>query len=451
MSLRSIRLRLLVFAAGAVMLGLFAAGLGLMTLFGWHVERRVSAELDDHLTQLAGNLRVDATGALHVERHPSDTRFAQVHSGLYWQVTDKQQGRDIRSRSLWDAVLAPAPGDRPPGQIYAYVSQGPDGKSVFVKAQDVSLSRQGGPRPVHLAAAINVEEIEALKAGFLNDLVPGLAVLGLVLLGGLWLQVSAGLRPVAAVTDGINAVRSGQAEKLDDANVPDEIAPLVGELNGLLDAQQAAMVKARDRAADMAHGLKTPLAALMSDVRRLRERGIGDIAGDVETIAIQLQRAIDRELARSRMRHVRGAMKPHDLAAAAKAVMGTLARTPVGKGKEFIIRVPDSLRVMTDPDDLNDVLGNLIENAVKHAGKTVCVLASLSQKTVEILIEDDGISPEPADMELMTRRGVRGDEHPGSGLGLAITQDILDEYGAELKFARSSLGGLAVGFSLPAG
>ncbi len=451
MRFRSIRLRLLVFALATVVLSLGAAGLGLVALFGWHVERRIGAELDNHLTQLVGNLRFDASGALYVERPPSDARFAQIHSGLYWQVTDREGNRRIRSRSLWDALLPDTDGGRPAGQVQAQTATGPDGANLLVHAQDVVVARQNQPHPVTVAAAINVNEIEVLQAGFFRDLAPGLAFLGAVLLGCLWVQVSAGLRPVAAVAGGVNAIRSGQADRLDIANVPDEIASLVGEVNGLLDAQQAAMVKARDRAADMAHGLKTPLAALMSDVRRLRERGISDVAADVETIAIRMQRAIERELARSRMRHVRGAMKRRNLAAAAEALTATLSRTPSGEGKEFIIRVPGTISVMVDPDDLNDLLGNLLENAVKYAGKTVCVQASVSGRHAEIAIEDDGIGPEPSEMEELVRRGVRGDEHSGSGLGLAITQDILDEYGAELRFARSTLGGLLAGFSLPAG
>lgn len=449
MSARSIRLRLLAFALAAVLLGLFVAGLGLMTLFGRYLERRVGAELDDHLTQLAGNLRTDAKGALYLERQPSDTRFAQVHSGLYWQVTDKEDARYIRSRSLWDSVLDTEGDDAPPGDIRTHFTAGPNGKRVLVKTQVVNLA--GKPRPVRLAAGMNVEEIDALKAGFLMDLAPGLALLGLFLLGGLWLQVSAGLKPVAAVTRGIGAIRSGQAEKLDDDNVPDEIAPLVGELNSLLDAQRAAMVKARDRAADMAHGLKTPLAALMTDIRRMRERGVDDIAKDVELVATQMQRAIEREFARSRVRHARAAMKGLDLTKAADAVTGTLARTPKGAAAEFLIRIPESLSVRLDRDDLNDVLGNLLENAVKHAGKTVCLTALREDGAVRVTIEDDGIGPELADVEAMTRRGVRGDEHPGTGLGLAIVQDILEEYGAEPKFARSALGGLAVEFLLPTG
>ncbi len=192
----SIRLRLLVFALAAVLIGLSVSGVGLVALFGRHVERRVGAELDSYLTQIAGNLRLDDADTLFVSRLPGDPRFSRILGGLYWQVKDEQTGALLRSRSLWDSALD-LPADEPsPGQIHEHRADGPGGQHLLMHEQRVILEHNGVDRPVRIAAAVNMADVDALKAGFARDLVPGLGLLGIVMLAGLWFQVSAGLRPV---------------------------------------------------------------------------------------------------------------------------------------------------------------------------------------------------------------------------------------------------------------
>ncbi len=249
---------------------------------------------------------------------------------------------------------------------------------------------------------------------------------------------------------GILAIRSGRLERLPLDNAPDEIAPLAGEVNALLDAQDAAMVRSRDRAADMAHGLKTPLAALTSDVARIRAAGLEDVAGDVERVAFQMRRTIEHELARSRLRHQRGAPRAQDLREAADAIIRTLDRTPAGETVAIRNEIAAGLAVLCDRDDLNDLLGNLLENAVKFARSAVSVSAMREAAAIRITIEDDGADSDPSAMQRLAARGVRMDE-TGTGLGLAISTDILSEYGSAAAFDRSPLGGLAVSFDLPAG
>ncbi|MCB1550092.1 MAG: sensor histidine kinase, partial [Hyphomicrobiaceae bacterium] len=156
MKVRSIRFRLLAFALAAVLLGLTVSGLGLVALFGRHVERRVGTELDSYLTQLAGNLRIDADNALYIAREPGDPRFSRILGGLYWQVEDEAHGRLLRSRSLWDTALA-LPKDVPePGNVHEHRFAGPGGQSLLVHEQRVILEHAGVDRPARLAAAIDM-------------------------------------------------------------------------------------------------------------------------------------------------------------------------------------------------------------------------------------------------------------------------------------------------------
>jgi signal transduction histidine kinase len=232
------------------------------------------------------------------------------------------------------------------------------------------------------------------------------------------------------------------------SDVPEEVEPLVGEVNSLLEAQEAALKRAHDRAGDLAHGLKTPLTALASDVRRLRQAGEGAIADDIQLSAQIMHRHIERELARTRLRNQHGQLPASRLAPAASAIVKTVARTPEGEHIDFEVKVAADATIAFDPDDLNDVLGNLVENAARYARGAVRISAMPNGGGDLVMrVEDDGPGVEPGDIDKLFERGRRLDEKGGSaGLGLAIVQDILTEYGTALKAETSDLGGLALSF-----
>ncbi len=451
LKLNSLRLRLLALAAMAVTAAMILSAVGLVTLFGRHVERRIGQELDTHILQLAGNLLFDASGALKLESEPTDPRFEKVYGGLYWQVFDESKNLRIRSVSLWDADLS-LPVDRLlPGETHRHIANGPDGAQTIVHERRVILSNGKEDRPVTLSVAINMAELAALKTGFAFDLVPAVALLGLLLLAGLWWQVSEGLKPVTSIGDGIRAIRSGDSKRL-SGDVPSEIQPLVGEVNELLDAQEASLTRARDRAADLAHGLKTPLTALASDIMRLRKAGQHEVADDIGEIAKRMRDIVERELARSRIRNSRVRYKPIPVATAANAVIRTLVRTPQGEGKTFEVAAKPELAVVIDPDDLNDLIGNLLENASRAAKSRIQIAAFSNGHGVRIEVSDDGPGVPEDQMESLSERGKRLDQSAGSaGLGLSLVADILEAYGYSMTFSKSALGGLGVSFTLPAG
>jgi len=443
----SIRFRLFLFALVGIGLALALAAYALTGLFGRYLDRRLVQELDSYIGQLAGNLRVDQPGdKLRLALEPADPRFQDLYSGLYWQVRDETRNMSLRSRSLWDAELSLAEGALSPGQTLTGNVEAPEGGTLKLRETRIILS---GDRPVRISVGINRAESQELVSGFAWDLTPGLGLLGLVLLVGAWIQSGIGLRPMSRIGAEVQAVRDRHRRRL-GGDVPDEIRPLVDELNRLLEHQETDIKRAQDRAADLAHGLKTPLTALASDVARLRDRGERTIADDIDAVAARMRRTVERELVRVRQRYHMGAAPPVSVVAVAETIAGILKRTPAGELVIIDVTGDPALAAAVDRDDLNEVLGNLMENAVRHAATRVEVVVTRTQQGVSIEVGDDGAAAMPDDLSRLTERGRRHDEKGGSaGLGLAIVSDILAIYDRTAEFSTSRLGGLGVRFCLP--
>ena len=210
-------------------------------------------------------------------------------------------------------------------------------------------------------------------------------------------------------------------------------------------SQEQEIERSRSRAADLAHGLKTPLAALASDAGRLRERGEHAIARDIEAVGEAMSRHVDREMTRARVRSNvrRGAGASTELAPLVHSLIATLARTPAGMRLTFEPRIPDGAAVPFDRTDLAEVFGNLLDNASRHALSRVRVTAYPGPAGASIAIEDDGKGIAPAARSKVLERGARLDQRgEGAGLGLAIVLDVLDAYGWRLVLGASDLGGL---------
>ena len=300
MSWGSLRLRLIVGGIVAILVALTVAGAGLTLLFERHVTRTIGDDLDVYLKQLVAGIDVDAQGQLVVSKPPADPRFTEPLSGLYWQVSDSR-GLLLRSRSLWDAALK-LPADEPtPGEVHHHIIPGPAKARLLVSERRVLLTISGRRVPVRVTVATDLARVSVAASKFARDLAMALALLGLVLAIATSIQVALGLRPLDALRRGIADIRSGQRRHL-PANVPVEVKPLVEEVNGLIDAQEREIERSRSRAADLAHGLKTPLAALSADAARLRERGQDDIAREIDAVGDAMSRHVDRELARARAR-----------------------------------------------------------------------------------------------------------------------------------------------------
>ena len=447
MNIRSLRLRLMFSATCAILLALTFAGFGLVLLFERHVERRIGSELDTYLNQIAARTVFDEVEAAGLDGDLADPRFDQVYSGLYWQIFDDDTKIYTRSRSLWDTKLN-LPEDMPPlGVIHVHDIAGPQNTRLRTHERRLIFYTGQGEKTLRLAVAINRADVAALSADFATDVMRSLLLLAAVLILAGWIQVNVGLKPLSAIRSGLTAIRGGKTDRL-DIDVPSEIAPLVEEVNGLLDAQDKAMRKARDRAANLAHGFKTPLTALLADARRLREKGDREIADEIERTATLMRGHIDRELTRSRIRNFRRSAAI-EVGPIVQGLTGTLKRIPQGEHVIFEVVIDPGLAVRAERDDLNEILGNLLENAVRHAKGKVLVRAARRRSSVCFDVEDDGPGIDEAERQAVVQRGNRLDSAAvGSGLGLAIVSDVLDHYGQKITLNRSVLGGLRASFEL---
>ncbi|RDV03226.1 sensor histidine kinase [Undibacter mobilis] len=437
----SLRLRLIAGGIVAILIALSIAGFGLTVLFQRHVTRTLTDDLDVHLKQLIAGIDVGPQGDLVVSRPPADPRFSDPLSGLYWQVSGAS-GQLLRSRSLWDMTLKLPADALSPGDTHFHELWGPAHTRLLVAERSIVLSGGGQNPSARIAVAVDLGRIAAATIAFGKDLALALGLLGLVLAIATSIQVGLGLRPLDSLRRGIAEIRAGRRSDL-PASVPAEVQPLVEEVNALLKAQAVEIERSRGRAADLAHGLKTPLAALASDVVRLRASGQDAVASDIEAIGDAMSRHVDRELARARIRgRVRlGVEVSTALAPLVRSLVTTVARTPAAQHVTFDIDIADGFSAPFDRTDLAEVLGNLLENAVRHAKSRVRIAAGADGRAA-IHIEDDGPGIADSALPRALERGVRLDERGGAGLGLSIVQDVLAAYKWRLELGHSNLGGL---------
>ena len=445
----SLRLRLLALGAVSIVLALTVAGFGLLLLFERHVERRVAAELGLHLNQLVSGLARAEDGTLDVNVSPAELRFTQPLSGLYWQIIEEREGAVLRSRSLWDATLDLPVDALATSEVHQHTIRGPGGTSLLTIERRIDLPAGLGGGMIRAAVALDRAEVHAAGLAFASDLVPFLAFLAAVLIVAAWIQVGVGLRPLDAVRHRLAQVRSAETARLGTA-FPDEVRPLAAEVDHLLDAQDEAIARARARAADLAHRLKTPLTVLSADAEELRARGDTRLADEIETITAGMHRHVERELVRARAGlPVRpGSAQP--VRPAVEQVVGVLQRTPHGQGLSWKVDCTDSLTLWIDPQDLVEILGNLAENAAAWAASGVQIAGRREGDAVILRVEDDGPGiPEEQIGTVLTRGGRLDETRPGTGLGLAIVEDLAEAYGGLLVLGRSTLGGLLAEVRLP--
>ena len=450
----SIRFRLWSAAAISVMIALAIAGIGLRALFEWHVERRVQAELAVDLNQLIGATGFGADGALTVQPVLTDPRFQTPLSGRYWQVRALAGGAVVRSRSLWDQQLD-LPQDERDGALHVAEIAGPDAVGLIVAERRIT---DADGRGFVAAVAEDHAAVTLAVHDYLEQLVPALALLGLVLLAAFFVQISVGLAPLAALRDAVRDVARRRRARLDVA-VPAEVLPLADEINRLLDGQERALARARTGATDLAHGLKTPLQVLAADIRTLRARGEGDLADAIGRSVAAIRRHVERELARVRIAPGPGVAACR-IAAVARSVVDVVARMPRGDAIAFSIDIAETLAAPIDEGDLAEVFGNLCENAARFARTRVVIAAQAGPDGTLITIADDGPGIAAPDRAAALARGSRLDESggaevgtgtglgSGTGLGLAIVADIVAAYGGTLTLGDAGPG-LIVSVRLP--
>jgi signal transduction histidine kinase len=440
---RSLTFRLAATSITWVVGSLVAAGVLLVLLFRDHIERRFDQQLYDHLEELVAASEISPDGGFALTWRPSDPRFERPHSGWYWQVA--RAGRmAAASASLWHDrldVFDPRSGSGP--QIEHLV--GPEKRRLRAIVEDITLPRASGHFTFVVAGPAS--DIQRDVDRFASQLAATLSLLGLGLLGTVLLQVRFGLRPLKTLRRALAEIRSGRAHHLPDT-FPDEVQPVVSELNALLDHNAAVLERARTQAGNLAHALKNPLAVARNEARNVageRGRALRERLSVVST-------CIDRYLFRAR------AAGTADILRARTPVKSTIedlrfSMERLHEGRRLDIRVSgtDGLFFRGDRHDLEEMVGNLLDNACKWAQCEVLVTARRADGRLLFAIEDDGPGiPEDRRGEVL-ERGRRLDETvPGAGLGLDIVQDLAELYRGRLSLAASSLGGIRAELDLPA-
>jgi signal transduction histidine kinase len=301
---------------------------------------------------------------------------------------------------------------------------------------------------IRIAAATDEADVQAAVRQFFSEIAASLLLLAGILMLASWVQISVGLRPLAALRHSVAAIRSGQQRHI-DMEGPAEVMPLVHEVNSLLDDRETAVAAAKARAADLAHGLKTPLTVLVGDAERLRHRGEAAIADEIDELAADMRRHVQHELSRTMILATARPQAPLPLRPAIERIVRTLVRSPKGAALSWRIDVDDDVRVAVRESDLFELLGAVLENAMKWAAHEVTISAEGSA-WLHMTVEDDGPGVAAEHLSRLGQRGVRLDEAvEGTGLGLSLALEITRKYGGRLQFSRSGLGGLRVIAELP--
>lgn len=445
----SLHLRLSIAAAISIICALTVSGFFFMFLFERHVQRRVDQELSVYVKQLANTLEIETSGRAVLDTPLADPRFRRPFSGLYWQIEEDAKPL-LRSRSLWDQALTIPETETKPGQPSRTEIPGPDGETLIARSRKIYLETNSGDRAFRLIAAINKTEIISARGAFSKDLTLALGLLSAALLIASLLQIYFGLRPLSQIRQRITNIRTGSSARL-EGTFPSEVQLLVREVNALIKTNEQAVERARDSAADLAHGLKTPLAVLQAESHSLADRHQTDSAREIATQVEQMHDRVERHLALVRLRGPSaGAIPRTDADKALTKIIAAMSKMPRGENLHWQLDVPTDLNVAIDTHDFFEVFGNLLDNARKWASRKITIDATRSDQFTQIHIYDDGPGVPEQKISEVLQRGKRLDENKqGSGLGLTIAQNILDVYGAGLSVENIEIGGLKVTVTIP--
>ena len=436
--------RMMLIAAAWISVLLLLGGVALDRTLNGLVERNFDDQLAYMLNAMIASAEVDQYGEIYFNRPLGDQRFLEPNSGLYWQISGKGHD-DFPSRSLWDRSLRLSPG-REDDQPRVIDSGQFSGEPLRIMQRTVILP--GSETRWAFAVAQNRTEIDAQIHRIRLILVRSFALLGLGLFLMAVLQTWYGLGPLRRVRLAIKNLRTTGASSVEEP-LPLEVQPLVEELNALLAHTERQAEAARTHAGNLAHALKTPLTVVMNAATAQSD----DLAETVIREAAVMRRQVDHHLARARAVGRRASGQSR--AVVAESVEAVLrAVTRLYEKTRFDLDGNRDAKVAMERQDLDEILGNLIENAAKYGGGSVFVTIDAvpgNRNVCEIWVEDDGMGIPETDRPRIFDRGVRLDTgKPGTGLGLAIVRDVAEIYGGSVELGESEdLGGLLVKLSLP--
>jgi len=456
MRLNSLALRLFFSATTWTVVILVVTGVVLSSIYRTAVEHAFDRRLGVYLRSLAADVATPEENAGKSPQPVGEPLFDLPLSGWYWQVTRLDAPtRDVRSsRSLWDATL-PQLGDAnagaAPGGTRQGYAEGPEGQRLRIVEQTIDLGEEGR---YLVAVAGDPAEVDEEIHSFDSALVLTFGVLAIVLLLTTTFQVRFGLAPLKRISEGLAAIRSGAAERLEGA-FPVEIAPLARETNALIEANREIVDRARTHVGNLAHALKTPISVMLNEATSHGDNPLArKVCEQTEIMRDQVTRHLERARLAARVAAIGTVTEVRPVIT---ALARTMEKIHHHRGIAIDVDAPDSACFRGEQQDLEEMVGNLVDNACKWAQSRVAVEA-VSEKTdprhdrrrLRIVVDDDGPGLSPQEREQVARRGRRLDEtKPGSGLGLSIVVELANLYGGGLTLGTAPIGGLRAELVLP--
>ncbi|WP_282609939.1 sensor histidine kinase [Pelagibius sp. Alg239-R121] len=463
---KSLAFRLIAGAALWCVAGLVVGGLVLSSLFREYVERSFDTRLTVLLESVVAASDIDAEGRLEVATVLGEARFEQPYSGWYWQISQLRANHEVgshqladaetktsvmepvlseplRSRSLWDWAL-PGPAPKAEQALRSANIPGPDGQTLRMIAREITLA--GVDLPLDFVVAGDRAEIVADIARFNSTLFWSLGLLGAGLVLAMFFQVRFGLQPLRRIQFALADIRSGRDDHL-SGPFPSEIEPLADEVNALLEHNTAVVERARTHVGNLAHALKTPLSVLLNESAASTE----PLADTVSQQTVLMQRHVDHYLVRARTAASSGVLGVRtEIGQVLEDLRRTLLRIHARRDIAIDVECDEDLLFRGERQDLEEMIGNLFDNACKWAKTEVVVGVTLRDGELCLLVDDDGPGLPPERREEVLQRGKRLDESvPGSGLGLSIVGDIAGLYDGKLALSESPMKGLRVALTLP--
>ncbi len=439
----SLQRRMLIIAAGWIFILLALGGFALNRAMTNLIENQFDDQLAISLNAMVASAEIDPFGEVYFNRILGDQRFLEPNSGYYWQIS----GGDFApylSRSLWDQPIEIQTQDRVVQPIF-YDGRTMTGEVVRIAQRTASIP--GSDVDWQFVVAGSIADRDAQIANIRGILVISFAALGIGLFLMAMAQTWYGLGPLRRIRQAIARIRTTGTNRVTDP-LPLEVQPMVEELNALLAHSDKQAEEARTHAGNLAHALKTPLTVLTNAATARSP----DLNETVMREAALMRRQVDHHLARARAvgRRAIGLARTNVMSCA-EAVERAVSR--LHPDVRFDIAGSREVEVAIERQDLEEVLGNLIENAAKYGGGSVFVTVDAvpDDEMCTIWVEDDGLGIAEEDRDDLFARGARLDtEKPGTGLGLAIVRDVAEIYGGNVELNESEdLGGLLVELRLP--
>ncbi len=461
MRLNSLAFRLFVTAAAWTLLVLPITAIVLISVYRGGVERGFDARLNLYLTTLVTQSLTDNVTQLDSPPNLGEPLFNLPLSGWYWQIKPLSEidTENIQSNSLIDAtfVLPSELGlEVGENQLRAGYVAGPENQQLRVVEREITLGDGQHAKKYSYAVAGDAFEIADEISRFQWMLSIALTLLGLGLVLATFFQVKFGLRPLRAIEKGLTSIRSGEAENL-TGEFPAEIEPLQKELNALIQSNRNVVERARTHVGNLAHALKTPLSVITN------EANVNDpnFSRKVLEQAVTMREQIDHHLDRARMAARVGVISSvTEVNPVLQSLTHALQRIYEEKGIELQVSCPPGAKFQGEKHDLEEMLGNLLDNACKWANSRIALVVKLSGESdkkalrydqLMIFVDDDGPGLEMNKREEAIIRGLRLDESkPGTGLGLSIVAELSHLYKGSFKLDESPLGGVRAELILPA-